>query len=221
MIKSFLPKSSLAVIVAACLLAVTVSANAATIFKSDSSALPGPIMIADEGNNRIVVVDPHGKPRWIFPQKGDLKPGQTFATPDDVFLSPDGKSIIATESEHQMVAIIDIATKKITFEYGVAGKGSRLKGHLNNPDDAMMLPDGRLVVADIKNCRILYIDPKTRKTSQLGTTGYCYHNPPKSFGSPNGAFPMRDGRFLVTEINGDWVSAIVVCSRTGNRLSVR
>jgi DNA-binding beta-propeller fold protein YncE len=208
MIKSFLPKSSLAVIVAACLLAVTVSANAATIFKSDSSALPGPIMIADEGNNRIVVVDPHGKPRWIFPQKGDLKPGQTFATPDDVFLSPDGKSIIATESEHQMVAIIDIATKKITFEYGVAGKGSRLKGHLNNPDDAMMLPDGRLVVADIKNCRILYIDPKTRKTSQLGTTGYCYHNPPKSFGSPNGAFPMRDGRFLVTEINGDWVSAM-------------
>lgn len=205
---SFLKKSSFSAAVAVAVLVVTVSANAATLFVSDPTALPGPIMIADEGNNRIVVVDPSGAPRWIFPQKGDLSPGQTFATPDDVFFSPDGKSIIATESEHQMVSIIDIATKKITFEYGVADKGSRLKGHLNNPDDAMMLPDGRLMVADIKNCRILFIDPKTKKTTQLGTTGRCYHNPPKSFGSPNGAFPMRDGRYLVTEINGNWVSAM-------------
>lgn len=205
---SFLKKSALVAGVAALVLSVTASANAATAFKSDPAALPGPIMIADEGNNRIVVVDPSGTPRWIFPQKGDLKPGQTFRTPDDVFLSPDGKSIIATESEHQMVSIIDIATRKITFEYGVAGQGSRAKGHLNNPDDAMMLPDGRLIVADIKNCRVLFINPKTRKTTQLGTTGRCVHNPPKSFGSPNGAFPMQDGRFLVTEINGDWVSAM-------------
>ncbi len=203
-------RSSLSVFVAGSILALAASANAATTFKSDPSALPGPIMIADEGNNRIVVVDPSGTPRWIFPQKGDLKPGQTFRTPDDVFLSPDGKSIIATESEHQMVSIIDIATRKITFEYGVAGQGSHAKGHLNNPDDAMMLPDGRLIIADIKNCRVLFLDPTTRKTTQLGKTGTCYHNPPKTFGSPNGAFPMQDGRFLVTEINGDWVSAMSI-----------
>lgn len=35
---------------------------------------------------------------------------------DDVFLSPDGRPIIATESEHQMVSIVDIATREITFE---------------------------------------------------------------------------------------------------------
>ena len=203
---SFLTKGTIPLALATLILTLTASADAAT--SSNPTVLPGPIMIADEGNNRIVVVDPSRRPRWIFPAKGDLRPGQTFRTPDDVFLSPDGKSIIATESEHQVVSIINIATKKITFEYGVAGKGSRLKGHLNNPDDAMMLPDGRLIVADIKNCRILFINPKTRKTSQLGTTGHCYHNPPKSFGSPNGAFPMKDGRVLVTEINGDWVSAM-------------
>ena len=33
----------------------------------------------------------------------------------------------------------------------------------------------------------------------------CYHAPPAHWGSPNGAFPMRNGHFLVTEINGDWV----------------
>ncbi|HEX7404736.1 MAG TPA: hypothetical protein VF307_02290, partial [Candidatus Nanopelagicaceae bacterium] len=145
---------------------------------SNPAALPGAIAIADEGNNRIVVVDPQGRVRWVFPQKGDLAPGQAFKTPDDVFFTPDGKSIVATESEHQMVSIIDIATRKIVFEYGVAAHGSSKAGHLNNPDDAIMLKDGRVLIADIKNCRILFVDPKTKKTSQLGVTGWCTHNPP-------------------------------------------
>lgn len=175
---------------------------------SDPAVLPGAIMIADEGNNRLVVVDPQGRVRWIFPQKGDLKAGQVFRTPDDVFFSADGRSIIVTESENQMVSIIDIATKKVTFQYGHSMRESSKKGFLANPDDAIMLKDGRLLIADIKNCRILFLNPKTRATVQLGTNGRCVHNPPKSFGSPNGAFPMKDGRYLVTEINGDWVDAM-------------
>jgi DNA-binding beta-propeller fold protein YncE len=175
---------------------------------SDPAVLPGPILIADEGNNRIVVVDPQGRVRWIFPQKGDLKKGQVFRTPDDVFFSSDGRSIIATESEHQLVSIIDIATRKITFQYGVAGKEGSKKGYLANPDDAIMLKDGRMLIADIKNCRLLFINPVTKKTSQLGTTGSCVHRPPSHFGSPNGAFPMKDGRYLITEINGNWVDAM-------------
>ena len=203
-------KSSLATAaVLALLLTTTVGARGAT-FVSDPTALPGSVLIADEGNSRIVVVNPAGKVQWLFPRKGDLASGQTFKTPDDVFFSPDGKSIIATESEHQIVSIIDIATRKITFEYGVAGHGSRKAGSLNNPDDAMMLPDGRLIVADIKNCRILFINSSTKKTTQLGQTGRCVHNPPKTFGSPNGAFPMADGRYLVTEINGNWVDAMTL-----------
>lgn len=180
---------------------------------SNPAALPGAIAIADEGNNRIVVVDPQGRVRWIFPQKGDLKPGQAFKTPDDVFFTADGKSIVVTESEHQMMSIIDIATRKIVFEYGVADKGSTKAGHLNNPDDAILLKDGRVLVADIKNCRILFIDPKTKKTTQLGVTGWCAHNPPKTFGSPNGVFPMKDGRFLVTEINGNWIDAMTLTGK--------
>ncbi len=174
---------------------------------------PGNIIIADEGNNRLVLINPQGQVKWIFPQKGDLKPGQTFETPDDVFFSADGTKLIATESEHQMVSIIDIATRKITFEYGVADKGSSKKGSLNNPDDAIMLKSGRLLIADIKNCRLLFVNPKTSATSQLGTTGVCSHKPPKYLGSPNGAFPMKDGRFLVTEINNDWIDAMTLAGK--------
>jgi DNA-binding beta-propeller fold protein YncE len=180
---------------------------------SNPTALPGAIAIADEGNNRIVIVDPQGRVRWIFPQKGDLKPGQSFKTPDDVFFSPDGKSMVVTESEYQVVSIIDIATRKIVFDYGVPDQGSANKGHLNNPDDAIVLQDGRVLIADIKNCRIIFIDPKTKRTSQLGVTGRCAHKPPKTFGSPNGVFPMQDGRFLVTEINGNWVDAMTLTGK--------
>jgi DNA-binding beta-propeller fold protein YncE len=175
---------------------------------SDPGVLPGSILIADEGNNRIVVVDPQGRVRWIFPQKGDLKAGQVFRSPDDVFFSPDGRFIISTQSENQMVSIIDIATRRIVFQYGHSGHESSKKGYLANPDDAIMVKDGRLLIADIKNRRLLFLDPKTRVTTKLGTNGRCFHHPPKSFGSPNGAFPMKDGRYLITEINGDWVDAM-------------
>ena len=175
---------------------------------SDASVLPGAIAIADEGNNRILVINPKGQVLWIFPQKGDLKPGQSFKTPDDIFFSGDGKSIVATESHNKTISVIDIATRKITFQYGVPGQGSSKEGHLNNPDDAMLLKDGRIMIADIKNCRILFINPKTSKHTQFGSPGSCAHKSGKAYASPNGSFPMPDGKFLVTEIGGDWIDAI-------------
>jgi hypothetical protein len=44
-----------------------------------------------------------------------------------------------------------------------------------------------------------------RITRQFGSTSACGHEPPRQFAQPNGAFPLRDGHFLVTEILGDWV----------------
>ena len=67
-------------------------------------------------------------------------------------------------------------------------------------------PNGRLLFADIKNCRIVTVAPPAHHPLQIigQTTNQCLHDPPHRFGSPNGAFPLTDGRYLVTEINGDW-----------------
>lgn len=176
---------------------------------SDPRVLPGPVLIADEDNNRLVVVDPQGRTRWVFPRPGDLAPGQTFVRPDDVFFSADGKRVVVTQEENQVVSVVDIATHRIVFRYGAPDRPGAASGRLSNPDDAMLLPDGRLLIADIRNCRLLFVPLGGRAPSgQLGTTGSCRHQPPSHFGSPNGAFPMRDGRYLVTEINGDWVDAM-------------
>ncbi|HEY8821012.1 MAG TPA: hypothetical protein VIM49_03550, partial [Dermatophilaceae bacterium] len=61
--------------------------------------LPGPILIADESNDRLLIIDPRGRAMWKFPRPGDLAPGQTFKTPDDAFFTPNGRQVITTEED--------------------------------------------------------------------------------------------------------------------------
>ena len=181
---------------------------------SDPAALPGPILIADKLNNRLIVVDPQGHIRWAWPRPGDLAPGETFQVPDDAFFSPDGRYIIATQEDDFVITVIDVATRKIAWRYGHPGSSGSGPGYVWNPDDAMMLPGGTVISADIKNCRIIEIPFGAGDVSwQEGQTGSCTHRPPQRYGSPNGVFPTPDGHFLVTEINGDWVDEIDASGR--------
>ena len=103
---------------------------------SDPGVLPGPVLIADKLNNRLLIVDPQGHVRWTWPQPGDLAPGQTFVVPDDAFFSPDGRYIIATQEDDFVITVIDIATGKIVWRYGhpgVAGSGPATSGTPTTP----------------------------------------------------------------------------------------
>jgi N-acetylneuraminic acid mutarotase len=184
---------------------------------SDPSVLPGDVLIADHQNNRLIIVDPRGRIRWEFPRRGDLAAGQTFRAPDDAFFSPDGKYIIATQEDDYVISVIDVATSKIVYRYGTPGSPGAGPDQLFNPDDAMLTPAGRIIAADIKNCRIVMISPPAHSPGVIGrTTNTCMHDPPARFGSPNGAFPLTDGRYLVTEINGNWVDEM---SLTGKKVA--
>ena len=182
---------------------------------SDPSVLPADVLIADHHNNRLLIVDPQGRIRWEFPRPGDLAPGQTFLQPDDAFFSPDGKYIIATQEDDQVISVISVATSRITYRYGVPGTPGSGPDHLFNPDDAMLTPAGVIVSADIKNCRLVIITPPAHAVTRVigRTTNACQHEPPRRFGSPNGAFPMTNGDYLVTEINGDWADEMSLGGR--------
>jgi outer membrane protein assembly factor BamB len=87
-------------------------------------------------------------------------------------------------------------------------KGSA-PGLFNFPDDTHLLTDGKVVTADIRNCRIVFIDPdKQAVVGQWGQSGQCRHDPPKYLNLPNGSTPMDNGDILVTEIPGSWISRI-------------
>lgn len=176
---------------------------------SDPNVLPGDLLIADKLNNRLIIVDPQGRIRWQFPRPGDLAPGQTFLIPDDAFFTPDGREIIATEEDDFVIRVIDVASHRIVYEYGKPGVHGTAPNRVWNPDDAIMLPNGDIITADIKNQRILLIGKgQHAPLKEWGDPNRGYHHPPTNFGAPNGAFPTLDGRFLITEIRGDWVDSI-------------
>lgn len=174
---------------------------------SDPAVLPGDVLIADEGNSRLLVVNPAGTIVWQFPQPGDLPSGTTFLHPDDAFFTENGTGIIATEETDQVVSLLGLRPARLLWRYGTPGVPGAGPNQLDNPDDAMLLPNGDVLVADIKNCSILVIGPGAHTPAQrIGIQDTaCIHDPPLRFGSPNGAFPLTDGNYLVTEINGDWV----------------
>ena len=182
---------------------------------SNPAVLPGPVLIADRNNSRLLLVDPKGRILWQFPSAGDLAPGQTFLSPDDAFFTPRGNHIVITQESDSVITEISVRTGHIVWRYGHPGVPGGAPGYLHNPDDAMELPNGNVVSADIKNCRLLYLS----KTSVVPlhiygeTDSYCYHEPPLRFGSPNGMFPMTNGDWLVTEINGDWVDGMTPAGR--------
>jgi DNA-binding beta-propeller fold protein YncE len=176
---------------------------------SDPGVLPGPVLIADRDNNRLLEVSPTGQVLWRFPESGDLAPGQSFNLPDDAFFSPNGSEIVATQEDDFAISVVDVAHSRIVYRYGHPGVPGSEPGYLHNPDDAMLTPGGALLSADIKNCRIVVIRPPAHRVAQqLGETGNCTHELGVSYGSPNGAFPMSNGDTVVTEINGDWIDVL-------------
>lgn len=177
---------------------------------SNPKVLPGPVLVADHMNDRLLIVDPNGHIAWQFPRTGDLAPGQTFKVPDDAFFSPDGKYILATQEDDYVISLIDVATHHIVWQDGTPGVPGSRPNQLYNPDDAIMTPNGDIILADIKNCRVLMLRPPYKLPLRIYgiTTRACVHDPPQHWGSPNGAFPLTGGNYLVTEINGDWVDSL-------------
>src|SRR5579884_4289529 len=139
--------------------------------------LPGGLLIADRGNDRILLVDPRRRTLWRFPTAADRARGVHLVFDDDTFVEPGGKSLITNEEDHQDILSIDIKTHHVTNLFGVPGVVGHDSTHLDWPDDAYVLPDGTMTVADAYNCRILFIRHR-RIVRQIGRTGGCVHDPP-------------------------------------------
>jgi hypothetical protein len=174
---------------------------------SKQSGLPGYLLIADRGNNRILVVNPQGQIVFRYPSAADLAAGRKLFFNDDTFVEPGGKYLIANEEEDHAIVQIGIADHSLQILFGHQGQVGGDSTHLNFPDDAYQLPDGSFTVADAYNCRILFIRDHAI-VKQYGHTGDCHHNPPSSLAAVNGDTPLPDGGVLISEINGSWIDDI-------------
>ncbi|MHB1486093.1 MAG: outer membrane protein assembly factor BamB family protein [Acidimicrobiales bacterium] len=186
--------------------AKAVAAAAAAEAKLVADPFTGHLLIADRGNNRIILVDKNKNVLWTYPSATAPPPTGSFYFPDDAFFIRHGTAIISNQENNNTIVQIAYPSGKILWSYGhphVAGSGP---GYLNQPDDAYLLKNGQVAVADAKNCRIIFINPDKTIASQIGTVGNCQHNPPTSLGYPNGDTPLANGNVLISEINGSWVS---------------
>ena len=161
-----------------------------------SPILPGYLLVADRNNNRLLLLSPGKRIVW---RRGGLR------EPDDAFFTPGFGAVITNEEFNDTLAVISLASRRQIWSYGHAGVPGRTPGYLDSPDDAYRLASGITTVADIKNCRIVQIEPSGSIARVLG--GSCAHDPPRGFASPNGDTPLPGGGLLVTEIGG-WIDRL-------------
>ncbi|HEV2953796.1 MAG TPA: PQQ-binding-like beta-propeller repeat protein [Candidatus Dormibacteraeota bacterium] len=184
------------------------------VAQGDPNALPGHLLISDRGNSRVIELDPTGQIVWQFPPPG-YKGTMPFDQPDDAFYSPFKDKISTNEEFEHTIQVIDKQTNTVTWTYGTPYQTGSGPNHLNGPDDAFLLPDGRLIAADIMNCRVVFIKPDAT-TTQVGHTGVCRHDPANGYlAAPNGDAP--DSTYLhlvVTEIQGSYVDVFSLTDLT-------
>jgi outer membrane protein assembly factor BamB len=164
-------------------------------------------LIADRGNNRLLLVDGARRIVWRYPRAGQ-RPAFPFRYDDDSFFTDHFHAVITNQEDQQTVEVVGFPNGRVLWHYGHPDRPGSAPGYLNTPDDAYQLPDGLRTVADIRNCRVIWISPAHRIVRQIGIPGVCSHDPPHALGSPNGDTPLSGGGILVTEISGSWVDAI-------------
>jgi outer membrane protein assembly factor BamB len=164
------------------------------------------LLIADRGNNRLLLVSDAGTILWQYPSAQKPPPPGGFYFPDDAFFIDHGTAIISNQEENETIVEIAYPSGQVLWQYGHPHQAGYAAGYLDNPDDAYLLKNGDISVADPVNCRVLVINPVTKTVlHQIGTPGSCVHRPPTYLGSPNGDTPLPDGNLLVSEINGSWI----------------
>jgi outer membrane protein assembly factor BamB len=143
---------------------------------------------------------------WKYPSEGLPRDPLRFYFPGNAFFTGHGTAIISNQEQNETIIKLAYPSGKIIWSFGHPGQPGTAPGCLHEPDDAYLLKNGQVTVADAQNCRVLVINANGTVAHQIGTDGVCLHHPPASMGSPNGDTPLGDGNLLVSEINGSWVS---------------
>jgi len=107
-----------------------------------SSPLPGALLIADRGNDRMLLVDSHHRVLWSFPTARDRARGIHLNFNDDGFVEPGGKAIVSNEEEAHTIVSVNIRTHARTHLYGTPGVRGSGPNELNTHEDAYGLPNG-------------------------------------------------------------------------------
>jgi PQQ-like domain/Kelch motif len=172
----------------------------------------GLLLVADRGNNRLLVMNADKKIVWKYPSPQAASHVQLYF-PDDAFWVHDGQAILVNEEENNTLIEIAYPSGRVIWQYGHPKVPGSSPGYLHQPDDLYPYPGGPgvpagAIVADAMNCRILFFNSAGHPVHQIGTNGVCVHGLPKTVGYPNGDTPLPNGNILITELHGGYIDEV-------------
>ena len=168
----------------------------------------GLFLIADRGNNRLLVMNARKHIVWRYPAPNLPAPASPLYFPDDAFWVHRGHAILVNEEENNTLIEIAYPSGRVLWTYGHPRVSGSSPGYLHQPDDLYPYPGGGLVVSDAKNCRIQFFDASGHPSRQIGTTGVCVHGLPNTVGYSNGDTPLPNGHLLLSELYGGWIDEV-------------
>ena len=121
------------------------------------------LLVADRGNNRLLLLDDAMHLVWKYPSAHAPRDPLRFYFPDDAFFIDHGTAIISNQEQNDTIIKIAYPSGKIIWSYGHPRQPGTAPGYLHEPDDAYLLKNGQITVADANNCRVLVINPEPHR----------------------------------------------------------
>jgi hypothetical protein len=120
-------------------------------------------------DDRVILVDPHGKIVWQYGQTG--VPGSGFNqlnTPVQNTWLPNAHVFITDQLNERVIEVT--LDHKIVWQYGTTGTSGCGANQLNNPNSAELLANGHILIADENNNRVIEVN---RKKQIVWSYGSC------------------------------------------------
>jgi hypothetical protein len=102
------------------------------------------LLIADRGNNRLLLMDAQMHVIWRYPSGSSPRHGPQFYFPDDAFFTDHGTAIISNQEQSETIIKIAYPSGTIIWSYGHPRRAGTAAGYLSEPDDAYLLKDGQV-----------------------------------------------------------------------------
>jgi hypothetical protein len=123
-----------------------------------SGAPPGSEPLCPSGcaDNRVMLIDPHGRIIWQYGRFGVTGAGHDeLNTPVQATWTP-MHTVLITDQANQRVIEVS-RDKKILWQYGTTGVAGAGTDQLNSPDSAELLDNGDILIADQSNNRAIEV----------------------------------------------------------------
>jgi hypothetical protein len=101
------------------------------------------LLIADRGNNRLLLMDAAMHVVGRYPSPGLPTDPLRFYSPDDAFFVDHGTAIISNQEQNETIVELGYPSGRIIWSFGHPGHAGTAPGYLNEPEDAYLLKNGQ------------------------------------------------------------------------------